>query len=466
MSTASEGIPTDHPPRTGDHPSALAILTATAVGGVIATRLGKAPLALAAGAAAYALLKPKSHVTSKPVPVPAPEPAPLPPPPPAESTPQNQIEQWLVRQMDRETQLAHVELPTSPEPAPHSVIEDDYQPQSLLMDDAPEDVEHSLSHEALVQLTQPARRLPPPDIKQEPDLPALQALEATESAPTSGAAWLLGVEPLPSVGEDTAFSSFSSRMFSSAPEEEKSCMSPPSFAAPTFQGAALPDEIEVPSQPEPETTAASVEPTPLVHITPTLPGGAGFPAAPAESAPDPVGPPPVSFFAPPASDITPPQFTWAPPPIEHATSAPAAKTIEPSGDTPEIPVQVASPGEASFDPPPLENVLDNPWQPPPELVAKPSPVVAPPPVPPTPAGPVVEAEIVLRPRAPTQNAVIPKSSKPVSPRFAKNIPPDNENQEASQAPAESEDKSLPPAPVQTPREQRARPTWRSWWRGD
>jgi hypothetical protein len=267
--------------------------------------------------------------------------------------------------------------------------------------------------------------LPPEDLPEPTSL--FQALEAPAPAPSADATWVLGVEPLPSLNEGTAFPSVASSMFASAPgQNEEQAFPPPQFTPPTFQGAAFPDEIEVAAPPEP---AHELSP-PVVHITPTLPPSVNFPAAAAESESRPDDAPPV------------------------------AEIVAPQSEAPEIAVHLAATGEASFDPPPLAEVPDNPWQPAPELSS--TPPVAPPPAPPM-NGPVVDAEIVLRPRAPMQNAVVAKT-KPVSPRFAKNEP---QAEPHDIPPADNKQgPTLPPAPVQTPREQRARSTWRSWWRGE
>lgn len=143
MSTAPAGPLPDPPPsQPGQPPGPWALLAATAVGGVIGTRLGRTPLVLAAGAAALALLQQqkKSAPASSASPSPHPQepltPAPgekanelsysisgagsavgtgwvasptLTPPlqhvqshPPAHESPQSQVEAWLSRQMQRE----------------------------------------------------------------------------------------------------------------------------------------------------------------------------------------------------------------------------------------------------------------------------------------------------------------------------------------------------------------------------
>ena len=130
MSTASEDNSSDQPQRTSHQPGPLAILAATALGGVIAARMGKAPLLFAAGAAAMAMLKQKK--TAAPPPPPTPKSLP-PPAPPPEIPAQSQVEQWLSRQIIREEQAPVVDFSTvdfTPEEP-----EEDYQPESFLLDE-------------------------------------------------------------------------------------------------------------------------------------------------------------------------------------------------------------------------------------------------------------------------------------------------------------------------------------------
>lgn len=379
MSTASEGTPIDSASRPGHPPSALALLTATALGSVVASRLPKAPLVLAAGATALALLKHKK-IAAAPVPRPVATP-PAEEPPAADPPHQDKVRQWLDQQINRDTEAEIVELPAQDTPLPPP--EEAYTPPTFLLDD--EEAVSAPLHPDFARLTEPVQVV----ATREPDLPALQALEATESCPTADSGWLLGIDPLPSIGE---------------------CPAPPVFIAPVFEGGALPDEIEVPQPPDPEL---------VVHLTPSVPA--------------------------PIAEIEPPV-------IIPTAEEPVEKPIQ------EIEVQIAAPGEASFDPP-LAETPHSPWQPPDAPVD--SPFTA---VPPTSPGTVVEAEIVLRPRAPTQTSVIAKS-RPLSPRFAPVSPmPSSISDELTASDAAPA--TLPPAPQVTPREQRARPTWRSWWRGD
>jgi hypothetical protein len=196
-------------------------------------------------------------------------------------------------------------------------------------------------------------------------------------------------------------------MFSSAPIQQEDQGPPLFFSTAVFEGAAFPDEISV---------APASEPA----------------APPAE--------PPPADAAVPAPELL----------NEPATAAEAA---------PEIQVEFAAPGEASFDPP-LSAAPQNPWQPEPEAFAA-TPAFAAFPTQTQPASNVVEAEIILRPRAPTQNTVTAKS-KFAPPTFNKHFP--GESNEPP--PAEGTNDAHFPGPLPSPHEPKSRPTWRSWWRGD
>jgi len=117
---------------------------------------------------------------------------------------------------------------------------------------------------------------------------------------------------------------------------------------------------------------------------------------------------------------------------------------------------LAAPGEASFDPP-LTAAPHNPWQPEPDVFATTPPV----PFQPQTAGTVVEAEIILRPRAPMQNSVTAKS-KFAPQNFAKPF----SNEDSAIPPAENANDAHFPGPLQSQQDPKPRPTWRSWWRGD
>lgn len=96
---------------------------------------------------------------------------------------------------------------------------------------------------------------------------------------------------------------------------------------------------------------------------------------------------------------------------------------------------------------------------------------------------MVEAEIVVRPRGLAITRVQAKPSAEVPVEFGV-VPIDREVEalvtleepfepktpptvdSTSSDKAVSTPPELPPAPVVLPREQKARKTWRSWWRGD
>lgn len=513
MSTASEDHSSEQPQRTSHQPGPLAILAATALGGVIAARISKAPLLFAAGAAAMAMLKGKKTTSPRPPPATPkslPPPAPLAPEIPVES----QVEQWLSRQITREEQAPVIDF-SAAEIAP-TEPEEDYQPESFLLDEFEEfpssspppdnDVFAGLSEPASQAMPMPMPMpiaAPAPEImeieaEQEPEAPPSQPspfLQHALSAPASPSfappsflqqlppapaspsflqqvprpffppqglqqpppplepvqvplqtppppppslpiaadgAWTLGVDPLPSLNEAAPYVPpvgamfFStpvqqeapkstvepqrSHMFSTAPLQHEEPGPPLFFSSSVFQGAALPDEIQVAP--------------PFVPAAPTPP--------PAASAPAPVWEPALFFEPLPAA----------------ATAAVAA--------APEIPVVLAAPGEASFDPP-LSAAPHNPWQPEPDMFAT-APSV---PFQPQMAGTVVEAEIILRPRAPMQNSVTAKS-KLAPQNFAKPF----SEEDSTAPPAENANDAHFPGPLQSQHDPKPKPTWRSWWRGD
>ena len=422
MSTASGETSSDQPQRTSHQPGPLTILAATAIGGVIAARMGKAPFLLAAGAAALALLKQRKAV--------APAPIPLSLPPAAtelEIPAQNQVEQWLSRQIIREEQAPFVELSTAD--VPPGKLEDDYRPQSFLLDEADAVPALASPNDSFAGLTEPVPQqipAPVPPMEQEVLLPPPQVFE-TPPPPGADAAWTLGVDPMPSLNEAAPYVApagslfFStparqeaapskpkpppSNMFSTAPLQQEEPGPPPFFFNSVFQGAALPDEIQV---------------APAMAPVPPMPSS--VPTAEAAA--------------------------WEPAPV---IEPPPAK--EP---TPEIPVELAAPGDASFDPP-LAAAPPNPWQDEPDA----SDTVPTSPLQSHASNPVVEAEIILRPRAPMQSTVTAKS-KFAPPGFDKNAPLVSSHGPPADVAAEAPF----PNPLQSPREPKPRPTWRSWWRGD
>ena len=437
MSTASEDLSPDQPQRTSHQPGPLAVLAATAIGGVLATRMGKASLLFAVGAAAMAMLKQKKHI---PPPPPA-TPKSLPPP---EVPAQTQVEQWLSRQIIREEQVPVIDF--SKASATPSQPDDDYRPGSFLLDDFDElSSAPPLDNEIFACLADPAPQpelIPAPapeievvDAEQEPEAPPPPPILRQEPPPPTSppvpayGAWTLGVDPLPSLNESASYlppaaamffstpvpqqASGASReaqrshsqMFSTAPapvqHEEPAPL--PFFATPVFQGAAFPDEIQV------------VPPWP-----PTAPM-----ASPAPSIETPV---------------------WQPAPM-----------LEPLPTAIAAPEILTSPAEASFDPP-LAAAPHNPWQPEPDVfAATPAVTFQPQPA----ASTVVEAEIILRPRAPMQNSV-PVKSKFAPPVFASQI----SSEDSSAPPAEGTSDAHLPGPLPSPHDPKPRPGWLSWWRGD
>ena len=442
MSTASADTSSDQPQRTSHQPGPLTILAATAIGGVLATRMGKTPFLLAAGAAAIALLNQKKVVTPAPLPLSLPPPA---PPAPAQS----QVEQWLSRQILREEQAPVVEISTTDvTPDEH---EEDYQPESFLLDDADEFFSARPDNDSFASLSEPMPQPitePAPELEPEVPVPPSQVFEIPIAAPApysalsafaaptpiaapaltaADSAWTLGVEPLPSLNESGPYVApagsmyFStpmrqesrapepprSSMFSSAPIQQEDPGPPLFFSTSVFEGAAFPDEI-------------SVAPTP-----------------------EPVAPP----AAPAPADVA------VPAPEPEPLNEPAAETAQ------EIQVEFAAPGDASFDPP-LAAAPQNPWQHEKEVFAT-APAFPAFPTQTQTTGTVVEAEIILRPRAPTQNIVTAKS-KFAPPTFSKHFPAESNDS----PPAEGTSDAHFPGPLPSPHEPKSRPTWRSWWRGD
>ena len=393
MSTVPAGNPSDQPQRSSHQPGTLAILTATAIGGVIATRMGKTPILLAAGAAAIALLKQRRVETPRPAPQ-------------LEAPAQSQVEQWLSRQITREEQAPAVDFTTAS--LPSFEPEDDYRPQSFLLDDADEVPSLPPSAHSFARLTDPVPvQIPTPAPQLEPVIPPPPP-QAQETPPTraADAAWTLGVEPLPSLNEGAPLGASTSGMFFTAPVRQEDFEPQPVFSIPVFEGAAFPDEINVAPAFDPASSLTAETP-------------------PSDLAPTPE---------------TEPQSEEPP------AAAPA----------PEIFVQIAAPGDASFDPP-LAAAPHNPWQTEPDVFAT---APAPPAQTQMPS-PIVEAEIILRPRAPTQNAVVTKS-KFAPPSFGKHFTAES----SDTPPVEGENDAHFPGPLQSPREPSPRSTWRSWWRGD
>lgn len=404
MNTAPEGIPTTAPETA---PGPLAILTATALGGLLGARMARAPLVLAAGAAAVALMRQKQAVT-----------------PHAAQPARSKIDQWLDQQLDRDGLLAPAPLPPRADD-PACDDEDDYVPEPFLPDDASCDAAPLETTEHFAQLAEPVIRPETPTALSPPIAAARSGMEAEafqttstiENEPPADHSWLLGVAPIPSLHEPATSLHAGETLFASDPTGADHLPTAPTFSV--FQGGDLPDEIDVheSSSPAPE------------HLMPSFSNDEHQPVTGLEG----------SVLASP-SDV-------------------ADDTSQAGSGAPEIEVHIAAPGEASFDPPAVL-ADESPWnasEHPSALWPSSNPETLQPP------GPVIEAEILLRPRAPVQSNVVPRQ------------PPSDPDARADlavhDAPAQSvlsaaDSSILPRAPVQTPREQRARQTWRSWWRGD
>lgn len=470
---ATEGTP--HPKASGETspptPGVLALLTATALGGIVGSRVGVRPLAVAAGAAALALLNRERKPAGHPPAVPAPPLAgPLPTtfPQPREPEVDPRIEDWLARQMDREVQAAALDavLPEAaavPPPAFFSADEaamvpdgaaapeeDDYRPEPLLPD-APASG-HAWEADSFAGLTEP------PVSRSAPFLPSPPASVPTPApAVATGPAWAGGLPSPPPLAGLEPFTAATFPPYAPAPPDEIprpvfatfNPSTPPLFP-PDFplaaEGLSIPGIEPLPSWSEavapPPEPAGDLDLESLFNPPP-------FQSSPQADEHSGAPPPPVVLATEHAQPSADPMasFFQAPGPFTSAPKAPVNET-----PVPEIAVHIAAAGEAWFDSPLAD--VPNPWLPPkiedePPLTP-PAPGQAPVP------GPVVEAEIVLRPRAPVQAAVVPK-----------NLPPAPKSPETDvEVELAANDPELPRAPVQTPREQRARSTWRSWWRGD
>ncbi|MDB6004458.1 MAG: hypothetical protein JWR15_1445, partial [Prosthecobacter sp.] len=237
------------------------------------------------------------------------------------------------------------------------------------------------------------------------------------------------------------FASSASSMFFTAPVQKEDLEPPPVFFAPVFEGAAFPDEIQVASAPAFE----SIAPAPVFEMI--APAPVSEPIAPEfEPIADiPSFEPTAPLTAADLEDLTP-----IPEP-EPASEAPPVIAAQPA---PEISVQLAAPGDASFDSP-LAAAPENPWESKPDV-----PVISPyaPPSSYT-TSPIVDAEIILRPRAPMQNNVTAKSKysppNPIKKDFAETF-----DTAPTTASNDLSSENVPPATAKPPR------TWRSWWRGD
>ena len=413
---------TPHNPNAGGTASALAILGATALGGLLGSRVNKIPVVLGAGAAAYALLRTRRQPSSTGVQeTPAPQ-------PPAASTPHPDsfVLEWLERQRQADAAAPSVELPTEDDTQETAEPPDNYVPLPLLPDDEtspPADLPDSYA-----ELTDPVAP-PPPAVTtiDEPPLPAAPIAPAAPfraSEPIAPVAHItpvfpapsgLNFEPMPALNEeaDTPFT----------PPEPVVLppLSPFSSTPFIFEGGNFPDHIEVGQpaiKPEPFQAADPAQPAtesdPVQFVEPVQPDAQSAPVHSAEPEPAPIAPP------------------------------------EPPANVPEIAVELASPGEASFDPP-LAGLPASTWPP-----SEPESEVA---TPPDPAPVMADGEFVLRPQPQAQNSILPKAPSS-APWIAKHTP----IVDASDLPKTPA--AVTPAPDFPKDKKRPKSDWNSWWQGD
>ena len=438
---------TDNASHSSGATKALGVLAAISAGGLVAMRMKPSPLMFLAGAAAVAFLGRKRIVSdSRPLellPQRPPEPAP---------PPRVEVDAWLARQVEREQQAPIITLdvetlpettPPAPEPLETAKAAlPEVFPSWIMPAEKPAiaPIEPFFTPQPETDgagFFFPSEPLPEP--LETPPAPFLNLDPAPPSAP-SNASWLLGIEPLPSWDEltadpasvpprptsDFAFLAEPPGAASYTPQPAQEATPPPTqpsapppiqplFIPSLFQGGALPDEITVSEE---FTTPPVLEPAaPSVEAFEDFP----FPAPPPPTAPIEPSPDPETFLSLPEL----------------------------------VPVTLASPGEATFDDP-LAALEENPSSIPGGL---------PPPPPLRPHAPVIEAEIVIRPRGFGATHVQPKE-----PEAATIEPVEAPSLDLSpftgEPPASPSPPALSPAPVVLPREQKARKTWRSWWRGD
>ncbi|MBK8040894.1 MAG: hypothetical protein IPK22_27735 [Verrucomicrobiaceae bacterium] len=450
MAPHEQLMETDNASHSSGASKALGVLAAISAGGLMAMRMKPTPLMFLAGAAAVAFLGRKRIVpASRPL-----ELLPQRPPEPAPS-PRVEVDAWLARQVEREQQTPVITLdvetlpetiPPAPEPleTAKAALPEVFPFWSMPAEQpAIAPIEPFLMRQAETDgagFLFPSEPVPEP--LEESPAPFLNLDPAPASAP-SNASWLLGIEPLPSWDElttapnsspptptsDFAFLAEPPGATSYTPQPAPEPTPPPATPAPPppiqplfipslFQGGALPDEITV-----------TEEPAPAPVVEPAAPSLEAFTAF--EAIPFPAPPPPPA----PIEPVPEPEISLSLPEL--------------------VPVTLASPGEATFDDP-LAALEENPSSIPGGL---------PPPPPLRPHAPVIEAEIVVRPRGFGASRDQPKEPEaaPVEPVE----PPSLDTPFlASEPPASPAPPIIPPAPVVLPREQKARKTWRSWWRGD
>ena len=492
----------------------LGAAAAVAAGGLLALRMRPASFLFLAGAAAAALIARKKSASSRPLqllpPTPEPEEVPAPEtpvempaeepvssftaPPPSAPAP-NPIEGWLARQLERERNSPVITLEVlTPEISPPAAELPPTPELPAVPEPEPEPEKPVWSSGFIFEPETPVfeKTAPePPAPKIEPAAPALpsvdfrvlQALESTESSPTApptsgaSAAWLLGIEPLPSWEESSSPSLFETPQEPLIPMDEAPLTTSvqetpapppppePAYVPPLFEGGMFPDEIRVDSPPEPpslmhtevaaiETSAPEPTPLPLApepwfeQPTQLVPQ----PAEPTRIIPAPAQPPaPVVMDAPASLVAAIDLFLKAPPPAPapvtnldelmplEAASAPLPAMPE-AAETP----PAAEPQPLDITPPFVSPFLSS----------------APPLHPIAPGNTTDLSPITPRPRGLTQTAVVPRHP------FADPLSPAPDAPSETPTNAEESPPELPPAPVVLPREQKAKRTWRSWWRGD
>lgn len=520
-------LPGRHSGRTGA-PSSLGWIAAASIAGAVAARLKSGPLLFLAGAAAAGWIASRRR-QQRPLELLPPRAQPEPASSEAIQPVPQAVEGWLARQIAREETAPVITLDLlSPAPAPEVAspppLEMDFPPIGAGDEAAPaKEFIHSPMTGPWSTMAEEPRLEPGPapghasvpvyglrgetsssfppvvphQVNDWPGNPGTWAPVESFQAPVvsmipaavedgSGkdAAWLLGIEPLPSwdepddgtaaVAPDTAslVPAFVEEAPSPSVEEQSVPEAPapipaqPVFVPPLFQGAVLPDQIDV-SQGSPPPVSSQIEvPWTTAPEEPVLPPvslldapflspkpvdeapSAPFPPAPVESSVAETPPPLRAMFFPAPQAVESPPAPWVGEdlavPVPSADESPAADA---AALAPEIEVTLAAPGEATFDDP-LAGIAG---------LDAPAPVPAPPPL--RPLAPVVEAEVIVRPRGLPPASIVARS--PVE--TMQDMKPETAIPEQT---AEPPPAGLPPAPVVVPREQRARRTWRSWWRGE
>ena len=516
---ASDEQPTDLPlaRKRDERTPALSVVAAVSAAGLLAARLRTGPLLFLAGVAAAGWLARRRNLESRSSHAILPELLQEIPLPPAESDSKPQVDAWLSSQIAREKQSPVITLDLLGSTTPP--VQDPEKPIHCLPDLPEVGLTPEMPSSASLFKETPASSepfAPPPSVRLESvplyglsespsssleenpffsasvpvpeweaatNVTSLQDLETPTPAPSLDSTWLLGIEPLPSWDEvaespaDVKNDSPSWMQESQVPSFETV---DPSVAVPApqtpfvpslFQGGALPDEIYVPPSSEPErvpwnspltSSAVRKEPLPVTSLLDTPLSVPSSPPLSSGSEPqdeemtNPAMPRPV-FVAPRRTSflgkaISAPAETNAP------AAEPATATAAPTKDVqalPELSMTLAAPGEASFDDP--LSALDQHGSP--GADEKPQPPLRP-------SSQVIDAEIVVRPRGLRNASVIAKT--PTGPLAKPAADFRAENQEGAKSGVSSKETVpvLPQAPVVVPREQRARKTWRSWWRGE